>query len=353
MADNTRRWSDLAIVAVAAAATLVAVDAALHRVVPPKPLLEVDEAVARYEAGDPTTLVLGSSHARSFVTLGRVVAERTGGAERVQPVPVEWGKYTPYRWVLDNRLKPLIEETDATGRRVRPSLKRAILVTEWWDSTVLDGGNGSITMALPARAWQWKHFWADLLQNNLTPYNQNFLQRVWRDLWPASSLVQDRGHENIARVVREALKKPDPAAEQASFEARLTMWRDLIDDGVDKLCDPAQMADLDAIVAYLQGQGLDVTLLLYPRKPATLTDKAKATTLARFSDRMRAYAAAHRLRFVDYTLRHPLTDDDFADDFDHILPDGNARLADWALAGELSFLLGADPSAPPGAGGAR
>lgn len=329
----------MVVTGVFALVTLAAVDAGLHRVAPLKPLLEIEPAVEQYADGDPTVLVLGSSHARSFITLGRVLSERTGGAERVQPVPVEWGKYTPYQWTLEHRLRPLLEETGPDGKLVRPSLKRAVIVTEWWDSTTLDGGNGTITMSLPARAWQWKHFLADLFQNNLTPYNQNFLQRVWRELWPWSVLVQDRGHENIARAIRDALKKPDRGAAAAAYDARIKMWQDLIDDGVTKLCDPSQMASLDAIVAYLKGRGLEVTLLLYPRKPATLTEQAKATTLAEFSARMRAYAGRQGLRFVDWTTRHPLTDDDFADDFDHILPDGNERLAAWALEGDLAFLL--------------
>jgi len=338
MTDEAKRWRNVAVTAVCALATLVAVDQALRLVAPLKPLLEIDEAMEQYERGDPTVLVLGSSHARSFVVLGRQLAERTGGAERLQPVPVEWGKYTPYLWTLEHRIAPVLEQTAADGRLVRPSLKRVIFVTEWWDSTTLDIGNGLLTMALPARAWQWKDFWADVFENNLTSFNQNFLQRVWRGLWPWSVLVQDRGHENVAGAIRDALKRPDAAAKQAVYDARIAEWQKMIEGGVDRICDAEQMAALDRIVGYFTGRGLEVTMLLYPRKPGTLTDKAKATTLARFSLRMKAYADAHGLRFVDQTSQNPLTDADFADDFDHVLPDGNERWARWALDGALAFL---------------
>lgn len=349
MADGVRNWRTLVVTALCALVTLGAVDAGLHWVAPPKPLLEIDEAVQQYREGDPTVLVLGSSHARSFVVLGRVLAERTNGAERVQPVPVEWGKYTPYLWTLQNRVLPLLDERDAGGKLVRPSLKRVVIVTEWWDSTTLDGGNGTITMSLPARAWQWRDFLADLFQNNLTPYNQNFLQRVWRGWWPWSALVQDRGHENIARGLRDALKEADPVAVRKAYDDRIRMWQTMIEEGETKLCDPEQMAALDQIVALLQERNLDVTLLLYPRKPGTLTEKAVTTTLFRFSSLMKDFADRHGLRFVDQTWRNPLADADFADDFDHILPDGNRRWAEWSLAGELSFLVGQ----PRTAGGAR
>jgi len=349
MADRVRSWRTIALTSLCALVTLCAVDAGLHWVAPPKPLLEIDEAVEQVREGDPTVLVLGSSHARSFVVLGRVLAERTGGAERVQPVPVEWGKYTPYLWTLQHRLLPLIDERDARGTLVRPSLKRAVIVTEWWDSTTLDGGNGTITMSLPARAWRWKDFLADLFENNLTPYNQNFLQRVWRDVWPWSVLVQDRGHENIARAIRDALKKPDPSVARQAYDDRIQMWQTMIETGEARICDPEQMAALEQIVAIFKERGLDLTLLLYPRKPGTLTEKAKATTLARFSERMKTFADQHAMRFVDQTWQNPLTDDDFADDFDHILPDGNLRWSEWSLAGGLSFLVGE----PRTAGGAR
>jgi hypothetical protein len=340
------RWGAIAITALCALATLAAVDAALHAVAPPVVLREIDDSVAEYRGADPTVLVLGSSHARSFVVMGQELARRTGDRERMLAVPVEWGKFSAYRWVLENRLLPLVDEADG-GAKVRPSLRRALIVTEWWDSTTLDPGTGRIDMNLPARAWRWSDFLADLWKDGLTPYNQNFLQKVWREATPWSTLTQDRGHENVTRNLKALAAAPDAAAEEASRQRRLKGWQQMVEAGDGALLEAGQVAALEAIVAALQQRGVETTILLYPRMPGTLTATAKATTLRHFSDRMAAFAAAHGTGFVDLTLANPLTDADFADDFDHILPDGNRRLAAWALDGDLRFL-----AAPAGAAGA-
>ena len=333
-------WGKVLLTGMCALATLAAVDVALHRVAPPKPLLEVDEAMAQYEAGDPTVLALGSSHARSFIAMGRALSERTGGAQRIQAVPVEWGKYTPYAWVLQHRILPILVERDASGALRRPSLRHVLLVTEWWDSTALDPGTGSITMALPARAWQWKDFLADVGEHGLTPYNQNFLQRVWREAWSFSTLVQDRGYENITKGLKEAIRGKDEAAERASYDNRMRGWQSMVEDGASHLFDPAQVQSLDDIVGTFRRLGVDVTIVLYPRMPGTLTQKAKDTTLRQFSDRMQGFARERGVRFVDMTFTNPLTDADFEVDFDHVKPEGNRRLAEWALDGDLAFLAG-------------
>lgn len=361
------RWGVLSLTALCAVATVAAVDAALHCVAPPVVLREIDDSVAEYRRSDPTVLVLGSSHARSFVAVGEELARRTGGRERMLAVPVEWGKYSPYEWVLQNRLLPLADEA-GDGGKARPSLRRVLLVTEWWDSTILDPGTGRIDMNLPARAWRWRDFLPDVWASGLTPYNQNFLQKVWREATPWSALTQDRGHENITRNLKAALKGPDPAAEAeaaASRERRLKGWQQMVEAGDAAICEAGQMESLGRIVEALHERGIETTVLLYPRMPGTLTDRAKATTLRHFSDRMADWSRQHGAAFVDLTFSHPLTDADFADDFDHILPDGNRRLATWVLDGDLRFLWDAGgaaaasaPAAPAagqaagGAGGA-
>src|SRR5688572_27389060 len=105
-----RRWRELALVLAAAAATVVGADLALRRVTAPKYVREVQEALAEYRHEDPTALVLGSSHARTFATLDGLARERTGGRARVLAVPLEWGKFRSYEWVLNERLMPFIDE---------------------------------------------------------------------------------------------------------------------------------------------------------------------------------------------------------------------------------------------------
>ncbi len=332
-------WRNLLLVGFCAFATVAATDAALQTVVPLNPLLEVDSAILQYAAGDPTVLVVGSSHARSFVALGRALYERTHGEVRVQSVPVEWGKLTNYAWVLENRIKPLIEARTSSGALRRPSLRHVLIVTEWWDSTSQGNGTSSITMGLPARAWRWRDFLADLCANNLNNYNRNFLQKIWRELWPKSILVQDRGHDRIIEGLRASISRKAPSS--AKDPKSIEFWQAMIEGGEQSLFEPSQMKAFDELVSYFKGRDLDVTLLLYPRMPGTLTQKAKDTTLRQFSQRMRAIAQEKGIRFVDITASSPLTDDDFAPDLDHVLPDGNERLAAWALAGDLSFLAGA------------
>lgn len=184
------------------------------------------------------------------------------GKERMLAVPVEWGKYTSYDWVLQNRIRPLLEETDANGKLKRPSLKRAIIVTEWWDSTDLQFGPRNLN--LPARAWAWRDFLPDLLENGLTPFNANYLNKVWLRWWHASALVQDRGHECIPDNIRIAVKGRDVEAERNSYDRRIAGWREMVEGGVNQICDEAQMQALDRLKTYLKRRGSDVIFLLYP-----------------------------------------------------------------------------------------
>jgi hypothetical protein len=81
-----------------------------------------------------------------------------------------------------------------------------------------------------------------------------------------------------------------------------------------------------------------MTILLWPRKPLTLSDQARATTLPRFAQLIRDFATPRHIQVIDLTTSSPMTDDDFMEDFDHINPAGNAKFATWALDHDLSFL---------------
>ncbi len=335
--NHRARWLAVAATGLTALLTVVSVDAALHRVAPPRPLREVEDAVADYRAGDPTVLVLGSSHARTFIVLGEELKARTGGAERVMPVPVEMGKYTAYDWVLRHRLQPLMDETDADGKRVRPSLSRVILVTEWWDSAdpedILTASN------IPARAWQFQDFLADAWENGLTPYNRNYVNYRWVRLTRASAMVQDRGHDGVLNGLKAMLRPPDPAVERAAYERRIEGWQHAVERGVKTQAADAQMRALEGMIDFFQGRGLELTVLLYPRMPGTLTETAKRTTLARFSERMQALSRAKGFRLIDASTDNPITDAEFESDFDHITREGNLKFTAWALDRDLRFLL--------------
>ncbi len=314
---------------------LVAADRLANVVAPPRRLREVEHAMADLRTLDPTSIAIGSSHGRTFATVADSLRTRTGGRERLLAVPVEWGKMRAYRWVLEERLLPLLDERRDDGTPVRPSLRRVILVTEWWDSCAQDAP----LQSLPSRAWTWRHFAADLRRNGLTAYNTNFLTNQWTRVFGGSALVQDRGHGRILGGARQRFAPMSAEASRARFDARAADWQRMVDGGRDCIGDLAELAAFDAMLDTLQARGVEVTVLLYPRMPVTLSATAKATTLPAFAALVRARTEPRGIRLVDLTSTSPLTDDEFGDDFDHVLPAGNARFTGWALRGPLAFLL--------------
>ena len=349
-------WRSLVLVGVVATGTVVAADRLAARAVPPVHRKEVQDAIADLRARDPEVLVLGSSHARTFLAVGDEIARRTAGRRALVAVPVEAGKLATYQWVLEHRLTPLLDERDAEGRRVRTRLRQFVLLTEWWDSCPVSGGIGGMGTNLPSRAWTWREFAVDVARHGVTDYNRNYLQTRWSRLWWNSALMQDRGQQRIPIAVRGALGLNDPGREPRRVEARLGEWRAMIEDGAGCIGSAQQMAALDAMLAWARARGLETTVVLFPRKPGTLTERGKATTLARFAGLAGAATAAHGARLVDYTWVTPLGDDDFMDDFDHVTLDGNRRFATWALDRELATLLrdaGSTVAAGDATGGAR
>ncbi len=318
-----------------AALTLVAADRAANVLGPPRQLREVEDAIVDLRDGDPTVLAIGSSHGRTFAVMDDSLRQRTGGRERILAVPVEWGKLSSYRWVLEHRLLPLFDERDDLGAPRRTALRRALIVTEWWDSCPGD----SLPRNLPARSWTWTDYLADVRAKGLTGYNDNFLANRWSRWWRGSALVQDRGHGRLLSAVRQRVAPSSRDARQAQFSETAREWQRMVESGADCLGAPSEMQALAAMVDTLVGRRLEVTVLLYPRMPVTLTERAKATTLSLFAARVRDLVEPRGARVVDLSSIAPLRDDDFGGDFDHILPAGNARFSGWALDGPLRFLL--------------
>jgi hypothetical protein len=328
--------------ALCAALTVLLVDRVLTWRYPPHIQTEVEEGVAFLRANDPTVLAIGSSHGRTFEVLDRQLAERTGGRERCAAIAVEFGKLTSYLWVLEHRLLPILD-VRANGRG---NLRHLLLVTQWWDSVVSSGGRrgpdgAQQQLNLPSRGWQLADFALDAARNGLDDYNRNWMQTRFTRLCGDSLLVRDRGHSRIWRLLRGM--DPDELTPEA-YEGRVQDWRQMIAQSEPNLCDPHEMAALRRIVELARGRGLEVTVLLYPLKPATVVDEGRIRTLEPFSARIQAQCKELGARFVDCTTGSPLTDADFARDFDHVLAPGNERLCRWALDGCLSFLL---QGAPP------
>lgn len=325
------------VVALCAALTLLLADRALTWRYPPHIQTEVEEGVAWLKTHDPTVLAIGSSHGRTFEVLDRQLDERTGGRERCAAIAVEFGKLTSYLWVLEHRLLPVLDERP----NGRGNLRQLLLVTQWWDSVVSNGGRRGPEgeqqqLNLPSRAWQMKDFLADAARNGLDDYNRNWLQTRFIRLCGDSLLVRDRGHARIWGLLRG--RNPDELAPEV-YENRVREWREMIAQSAPNLCDAHEMAALRRIVEIARARGLDVTVLLYPLKPATVDEAGQVATLRPFAARIGRECTELGVRFIDCTTGSPLTDADFAHDFDHVLAPGNETWCRWALDGVLSFLL--------------
>ena len=337
MVSTRRSWIDLAILSVSAAITVAAADYLFHFVAPPKHFREVEDGVRDLRQGNPTVLIVGSSHARTFHAVGQELSRRTGGAENLVAVPIEYGKLFAYDSLLQRHLLPIVDQPDASGAVAKNRLRRFVLVTEWWDSC--GHGDGKPYWNLPARAWEVGDFAKDLLQKGINGYNRNYLQNRFRMLFPESALVYDRTQRVILPTLARVLRGK-PLRPTADEELRLVEeWKRMVERGAACIGDPVQMASLRDTLGLARSRQWETTVILFPRKPATLTETAKSTTLAVFARQVRAMAEPLGATVIDLTYRSPLTDADFMDDFDHVTEEGNVKFAHWVLDHDLKFLL--------------
>lgn len=329
-----RLWASL-VVALAAALMLLVTDRLLNRIAPPIVLREVEDGVRDFEKRDAQVLVLGSSHARTWVSLGDSLAARTGGTQQLVAVPLEYGKEGSYNWVFRHRLLPIIEER--IGSASRGNLARFVLLTEWWDSCPFENNGPSFN--LPARAWRWGDFLSDFVQHGLTDYNRNFLQQRWRRAWRWSALVWDRGQGRILPALKRVAVGEDSAASRANEEKLDRQWQHDIELGRHCMWSPGQVGELRAMLDTLKKMPIEVSLVIMPRKPATLTSLAVDSTLVPFADSLSALARSYGFTFVDIALGSPMANGDWLFDNDHMNANGNRKFAAWALDHNLRYLL--------------
>lgn len=337
-------WLSLFAVAICALVTIVVGDVLLSRVAPVPPrIMEVDDGIEMLRSSDPDTLVLGSSHTRSFIPMREPVLEQTLGENEMVFVPVEWGIFSSYRWVLENRVAPLIDERH-DGKLVRPSLKRVLLITTFYDMcNVQHIGN----VNLPARAWQLEHFVEDVNRRGLNTFNRNFLTTRWKALFPGSVLVQDRGYERTGEALRQ-LVRPVDENRKAELRAERIVWLTGNMERQHDICWYApERAALDEILNFFVSRGIEPTIVLFPLVPDIISQKSRETTLPRYGDYAAQLGRDRNIRVVDMTFGSPFQEPDFQDDFDHLTRVANHRFSRWALENHFQFLL-----EPPQAGGA-
>ena len=323
-------WRTLLTVGLSAALAVVAADRLLNRVAPPdQTLLQAQHGVEEFAGGNPPVLVIGSSHARSFPTVRERLRQRTGQALPMAIVPEEGGTFAAYNWVLQNLLRPLIEETDAAGRLKRDRLREVMFITTYYDMCAEGDTTGVIS-----HGWTLGHFTRNVWDHGVTPQNRNYLRARWNEMWPSSALVQDRGVGRIDTKIRWLL----PGA--AEHERRLAeKYRDAMEEQYATCNDPLQQRRLEEALDYLKGRGLQATIVLFPLHPGLVTERSRQTTLKQYSDYVAGLQPRYGFRLIDLTLGSPLQPEHFRKDLDHLTPEGNLRFAEWSLDHDLKYLV--------------
>lgn len=183
-------WKTLAALLLSSGLTLAFVDGALEGFAPsPVHILEVDDGERELLQENPETLVLGSSHARSFSDFGRRL-----GWDRLVIYAEEGGTFSAFRWVLEHRIRPVLEAGISTDAGRFDRLRRLVLVTTYWDTCpATDTGFES---NLPARAWRSQDYFNDVLAHGFERKNANSLQSRFRGLLQGSTLVQSTGRRS-------------------------------------------------------------------------------------------------------------------------------------------------------------
>jgi hypothetical protein len=321
-----------------AVTAVVLAEGALRWLAPVTPKRELRDGTSDLRSGSPEVLVLGSSHARTFHVLGEELERRRSAQGLLVAMPLENGKLVAYEWVLKSRVLPLIIGPDGTVGDQHAHLSRFVLVTEWWDSCRF-AESGRPYWNLPGRAWALSHYLGDVLAGGVDSYNRNYLDHLYRRTFPRSVLVQSRGTAHIIRSMERRIAGQTTLRTPEAEDSFLVGWQNMVEAGANCIGDPEQLAAFRSILATTRELGLETTVVLFPRKPATVTERAAATTIKRFHDIASEIAAQEGARFIDLTLSTPLDDTDFMDDYDHVNAKGNQKFAQWALDNDLAFLM--------------
>jgi len=290
-------------------------------------LLQAEDGVRDFQRLNPTTLVLGSSHARSFRAVADLVDSATSGREVVAIVPEEGGLFQPYEWLTANRLLPIHD-----ARVARARLRRVVLVTTFYDMCELGAG---WDQRLAAHGWTFGDFLRSVSDGGLTSTSRNYLRARWSRLFPTSSLVQDRGVQRIQGKVR--WKLTGAAGNRA--EAFIASMRAGMELQYEKCWSVDERAALRRMLEAYTSRGLETIVVLFPLDPRIVSPTSQKTTLARYATHVQALADSLPIHIVDLTASTPMVHEDFQEDLDHIKVDHNLKFARWVLKHELRLLL--------------
>lgn len=332
-------WRSIALLVIGIGAALVFADVVMGKIYSSPAKRQVRNSLTDLQK-PPEVLMISSSHGRSFHIVGQTLHEKTNGQVNLVAVPLEAGKVDAMEWVLHNRVKPLI--SDRNGK-VLPPLSHVMFGITWWDTCPADDpiekANNIVT-----HGWTYSHYLSDVAANGANDLNRNFVRNFWRHSLTRSALVRTRfaiseNYNRFTNFLRALLLGKFPDDE---YQAVLARWHDDIDNGHKCFLAPVHMEAMDRFVEWTKENQLDLTLVLFPLKPATITEVGLKDTIIPFSEAINAYGKEHDVRVVDLT-RGVIKDENFMLDFDHLTPAGNKTLTEHTLANDLNFLLKLSP----------
>ncbi len=289
----------------------------------------------------PNILAVSSSHGRSFHVLGQELARLSDQSINLTAVALESGKVEAMEWLLHHRLKSLIQ--DDSGKVLEP-LSHLMFGITWWD-TCREETSSETTVAANApnvvtHGWSITDYRNDFLSNGSTDLNRNFVRNRWRQAFSESALVRMRFaiKENFGRFTNFIRVSVLGGLPESESQGLLVRWHDTIDNGHECFLSDRDMQALDRFVAFAKQHELDLTIVLFPLKPDTITAVGLKKTIEPFTEHLFEYGENNDVRILDMTLSL-LDDNDFMLDLDHVNPPGNIKWAKAALDGEMSFLL--------------
>ncbi len=283
----------------------------------------------------PDILVVSSSHGRSFHVLGDVLREQTDGLVDLIAIPLEAGKVHAMEWLLHHRLKPLILDNE---QKLKKPLTHMMFGITWWDTCRISTPTET-ALNIVTHGWTTADYFKDVASEGATELNRNYVRNLWRHLFDHSALVKTRFaiSENFNRFtnfMRVMIRGQMPDDE---YQQTLSRWHDDIENGYQCFLSDMDMQALDRFVEFTAQQNIDLTIVLFPLKPDTITPAGQKNTIEPFAAAMKEYGREHSVRVLDMTSGL-LQDADFMLDLDHVNAQGNIKWAEHALDNELSFL---------------
>ncbi len=332
----TTTWRTLAMLTAGIFIALVMMDFALGRMYQSPAKLQVRDGLQALSRQTPNVLAVSSSHGRSFHVMGEHLERRSAGAVTMTAVPVEAGKIEAMEWVLRNRIDPLI--TDENGDIKHP-LTHVLFGITWWDTCRIEPTT-EVAHNVVTHGWTYAHYFDSFRTDGATALNRNYVRNLWRYLFNNSSLVRTRFaiSENFHRFTNFLQVVVTGAFPAEEHSATLERWRHDIEIGHECYLSDQDMRALDRFIDYTDRHKLDLTVVLFPLKPDTITEKGLNNTIATFATAMLDYAESKNFNVVDMTLG-VVPDENFMLDFDHVNSTGNDQWSEHALANELDFLL--------------